>query len=57
MAFVNALKKRWRDQKGYCSMFDKVRAEKLTKEKNELKAFVKNQRRQMKRRMSAQNIK
>ena len=38
-------------------MFDKLRADKLTKEKNELKAFVKNQRRQMKRRMSAQNIK
>lgn len=41
MAFVNALKKRWKEQKGYSSLFDKIRADKLKREKNELKAFVK----------------
>jgi len=26
MAFVDALKKRWREQKGYCSIFERLRA-------------------------------
>jgi len=54
MAFVDALKKRWREQKGYCSVFDRIRAEKLKKEKVELKAYVKSQRRQMLRRRNSQ---
>lgn len=25
MAFINTLKRRWKEQKGYCSIFDKAR--------------------------------
>lgn len=40
MAFVNALKRRWKEQKGFCSVFDRARAQKLKKEKKELKSFM-----------------
>jgi len=52
MAFVDALKKRWKEQKGYCSVFDRVRADKINKEKNELKSFIKQQKKLMRRQKS-----
>jgi len=52
LAFVNSLKRRWREQNGYCSAFDRVRAEKLQKEKNELKLRVKQEKRRLRRHMA-----
>ena len=40
-AFIETIKKRWRQQKGYCSIFDRVRAEKIQRQKQELKALMK----------------
>ena len=49
LAFVNSLKKRWREQNGYCSAFDRIRAQKLQKEKNELKITTRKGRKRMQR--------
>lgn len=44
IAFINSLKRRWREQKGYCSVFDRVRADKLMKEKREFKRLMRHER-------------
>lgn len=44
MAFINSLKRRWKEQKGYWSAFDRIRAEKLNKEKNEFKRLMRQER-------------
>jgi hypothetical protein len=53
VAFLDTLKKRWKMQKGYCSLFDKIRAEKFKKEKDDLKKEMKKIRRKQRRIQSA----
>ena len=51
LAFVNSLKKRWREQNGYCSVFDRIRAQKLQKEKKDLKDMNRKGRKRIQRQM------
>ena len=56
IAFVNSLKRRWREQKGYCSVFDRVRADKLMKEKKEFKRLMRHERKMQGKQLSQGNI-
>ena len=38
-AFVDSLKRRWRQQKGYCSVFDKARMIKSSMERGQFKTI------------------